>query len=171
MRATVVTGICLAGFALGCSWITDFAVSNRSESPIRITYSYSGTSSECPFERWERPAITSTAPMGWWRPRAEWTELSHDAYHLDPEGCSVSTSLQPGTAVRVAEGLNYTGHRSGRWGILADLRLTIASPSGEITLQGLELVRSFSKRSDVLYEYRYESPSFSEVERGAAQHV
>jgi hypothetical protein len=145
---------------LGCSWMTAFAVSNRSETPIEITYSYSGPFQTCPFVGSKPPAVASTETMGWWRPHAEWTELDRSQYRVDLQVCSIGITLPPNTAVRIARELNYTGHQSGRWGILADLSLTISAPSGEITLTGFELVRSFSKRSDALYEFSYQSPNF-----------
>jgi hypothetical protein len=138
---------------VGCSWYVDFAVSNRSEAPIEIAYAYVGES-DCPLSE-HVPAVSSTKPMGWWRPHAEWQDLGEGEYQFVEEGCSIAAMLQPDTAFLLL-----------RWPMvdataLEEFSLQIRSESGSITLAGLELSAHFSRRHRSLYELPYRSPEVS----------
>ncbi len=145
-----------------CSWITDFAVSNRSEVPIRVElHSPYDDPKTCRIWLQFSLALAPSTSLDGWRPRPEWTPLPLEEVHVDRERCSLALELPPATALRIARGTNYSGPESGRSGELADLELVLTTKSGKLAFAGLELVRAFEKRNRGLYELAYRAPDFA----------
>jgi len=162
-RILTVALVLITSVAVACSWLTAFAVSNRSDQPIAVVYQYRPNGQDfvaeseranqgCPLLSSSPPAVADAASIRWWRANPQWRELDSSEFAYDSTSCRIQLELQPGLSVRVAVGMNYTGPKSGRWGELSNLHLEIRSRKGAISYSGFELVRRFRKRSDVLYE-------------------
>ncbi len=157
----IIFSFIIAISIFGCSWITRFAVSNKSDDPITVIYSMAPYEHQktkeriCAIEKWFLPEITKD---NLWRfNTGNWNDLSNENYILNSEECSVELTLNPGESVRVATKGTYTGHE-GRYGKKSlDLTyLIIRTKDGEIVLKGWELLKRFKKVTDTLYVYSHE---------------
>lgn len=166
LRSAVVLVVAIACISLACSWLTAFAVSNRSDQPISVVYYYRPSGQVflatpeqkdqgCPLLVSSRPALAEAPSTSWWHSDPRWRDLSSSEFTFDQASCRIEVELEPGHALRVASGSNYTGLNSGRWGDLSGLHLEIRSRRGVVAYSGFELVRQFQKRSDSLYELPY----------------
>ena len=94
-----------------------------------------------------RPAVTATMNLSE-GPKA-WSELDVRAARAD--SAQLTLMLGPDSSLVVAQLGTYTGYED----VLADWfeirTLTVASPLGERSYKGREVLRAFEKRSDRLY--------------------
>lgn len=143
-----------------CSWVTTFAVLNNSKVPITISYrlpQYPNAPTTCPDDRsFMRPRL---------RPEAQIEELVNRGGPVAEYQCEVSTrtvtlQLLPGQAVSLFQSGTYTGYygesnRETQDTLEQSARLTLRSPTGEISYTGSTIARDFVKKSDPLYVLTY----------------
>jgi hypothetical protein len=155
----LLIALTIAGTLAGCSWMTRFAVTNDSDSSVRLVISAEVPTQGDP--RWrvcpiasERPLETTMESLGRWRD-VSWQKLPANKYRLDKTACQAEIDLRPGESVSITQALNYTGHRpeNGVPGQIASL--SIHGKDGEISRKGWEIVKHFQRLSDALYVYTY----------------
>ena len=155
----------VACVSVACSYVTVFAVCNRSDRVITVIYAYrpggqkfeAGSESriECPLPAAAPPALGDAPAIGWWRVEPPvFRELTPSEFTFDPTRCRIEVELQPGQALRLGGGFMYPA--TGDWGELANLELEIRSTQGAISYSEFELLHQFRRRSDSFYELQYD---------------
>ena len=147
-------------FLFSCSWITHFAVANRSDQTVGLTYAFkhgaAGTGCTRCFDI-ENFGGPETPAGGEFRDaETVWEALPADRFALSEDRCTVALTLEPGQIVKIGSMATYTGHKSGRQAHFRIARLTLQTDKGTITYSDFELVRQFKKKSDLLYVLAYE---------------
>ena len=155
----IALSLCLA--LLSCSWLTAFAVSNRSDSPIEVSYGLwdlnpaSQGKGACLLPKEDPPAVASTDEIHWWSARPTWRDLPPEAYSFSEERCEYRVRLEPKMALRVGRAGTYTGHDDyNRWRFPV-VCLYLKTANGELFYNGEELRQRFKKHNDSLYELVY----------------
>jgi len=150
--------ICLASLGLlstlisGCSWITDFVISNTSSADLFISYKVSGKS--CPEDNFTPvPARKTNTELK--NRDGEWKKLSPNEYSCDANTMVVKTTLPPNTALRVARIATYIGPEHYGNEDFKVLRLELNGTEGEIHLNGLKVLKAFKPESETLYVLSY----------------
>lgn len=143
----------------GCSWMTRFAVTNGTDSPIKLLIAAEKSKADgapgraCPIGDWA-PLEVTAAPLGRWG-EISWQKLPQERYTLDRQYCLAEIEIAPGESVSITGELTYPGHRRA-YGIPGQLAsLTIQSRDGEISSKGWEITKHFARLSDALYVYTY----------------
>lgn len=145
-------------FALsGCSWMTDFAVSNNSDAPIKILFTVEkrkppgAQDSVCEID--SRFKITAS-PLSRWS-RASWEPLPPERYTVDPQNCSAEIEIRSGESVVITYDHMYLEHRRNLGTPGRITSLTIQSKDGEISIKGWEITKYFEKLDNALFVYSY----------------
>ena len=152
--------ILLAHLLSGCSWITNFVITNKTTSVLKVTYQFSRMRTEtgsCFDENWRR--VPRVIPISGLRERgAKWRKLNPTEYSCDVKELTVKFQLEPNMAVSVGGEVNYLDLREG----LADTRhlgiesLALRGESGSITYEGVQVIRGFRRVDQDLYILEYE---------------
>lgn len=136
----------------GCSWITDFVILNTSSGELTVTYTVNGKS--CPDDNIIIiPATKTISDLK--KERGVWRKLSPSEYSCNPSTLAVTTTLPSQTALRIAGKGTYTGSENYRNEDFDVLRLELHGVEGTIRLNGLKVLKSFKRESDVLYVFSY----------------
>lgn len=113
-RAATLAAVVLAALScLSCSWVTDFAVVNTSESAVRVTYwlkegASCGSTSAVPVEtvaRVQRRSSIGSLTAADIELSETWRPVRTT---VDPSCRTVSLELEPGFAVRIAALNSYS---------------------------------------------------------------
>jgi len=126
----------LAVTLAACSFSTDFVVVNASEQTIEITYKVGETGVE-PLVATGKPATLAASQLS----SREWQELSPAQYAFDRDKREVTVSLNPGLALRVYQGGEWSERETGADFILKELN--IRGAQGEVILRGDQVYKSF----------------------------
>jgi hypothetical protein len=93
--------VALGALALtSCSWITDFAVVNRTSEPLQVTYL---------LQRTDVPPLARTKVESLRDSRIKWAPLDSTAFSVSSGGRRVRAVIEPGTALRIWAVVNYGG--------------------------------------------------------------
>lgn len=145
------TCVALIAMALaGCSWITDFAISNTTGSDLLVSYRArtcpDGNDVVIPARKTNSELRDSEQP---------WNVLAPAEYSCDSTRGVVETVLPPGMALRVAGKGTYLGPDNYGNEDFDVLRLELKGVEGEVNLQGLKALKAFERKSKVLYVLAY----------------
>lgn len=128
-------------FLSGCSYATELAVMNLSDQPVVVKYRFKEAGG--PFSP-ETPRIKSVAELD---DGGNWHELSGNQYELDSEVRTVTVTVAPKTALRVAV-VRGPGMPDD-----ADefpfAELVVRGASGTISLYGEQVRKGFAKQDSV----------------------
>lgn len=142
-----------------CSWLTDFVVMNGSDAPIELNYRFKLIKDKnglptCPgLKFFGGPEIPKNGEYK--GSKTYWVALSSERYQYSESECAVTLTLEPDQIIKIGSIPTYTGHKSGRGDFLGVEQLTLKTKDGLITYSGLELVRRFKKKADILYILEY----------------
>ena len=154
MRAAfllLLTAICLP--CAGCSYITDFVVVNGSAQSVQVKYRVKQFPGE--FGLPAKPATLLASQLDS-HGGQQWNNLSSDAYHVDAVSRTVSVSVVPGDALRIADMSNYASHDDA-WNAneFPIEEITIWGANGDLRLTGQQTRTTFTKVSLALYTLTY----------------
>ena len=148
-KLVVILPLSLIG---GCSWITDFVVLNTSTAELVVTYVVNGKS--CPDDNIIIvPATKTITELK--KGHGVWKKLTTTEYSCDPRMMAVTATLPPQLALRVARKGAYTGPEHYGNFDFDVLRLELNGIEGAISLDGVKVLKSFRRESDVLYVFSY----------------
>jgi hypothetical protein len=154
MRAAfllLLTALCF--LCTGCSYITDFVVVNGSTESVTVRYRIKQFPGE--FGLPVKPATLLASRLDS-HGGQQWNILSSDAYHVDAAGRTVSVSVGPGDALRIADVSNYGSH-DDTWNAneFPIDEITISGANGDLRLTGQQTRTTFAKVSLALYTLTY----------------
>jgi hypothetical protein len=138
-----------------CSYLTDFVVINSSGSAVELRYQIRSRSPG----QWSlpgRPAKMPASQLG--RGGNGWVqlELPADQYRIDEINRTVTLSLGPGDALRIATLHNYGGTEDDAERDYPIEQVTIVGAGGEMRFTGRQARLAFSVASDdSLYTLTY----------------
>jgi hypothetical protein len=132
-----------------CSFPIDFAVVNRSDSPIEVRFKVFGFSGE-PLERFELLAKMMVSQLG----DGEWQDLSASEYRVDRENRMVTAQVMPGEALRVAR-VPDSDMQDGEPMHFSIEEIAITGAHGEIRLQGEQARKAFVAETKKVHTLTY----------------
>lgn len=136
----------------GCSWITNFVISNTSSADLLIAYTVQGR--VCPDNNLiVVPARKANADLK--KDSVEWKELTANSYSCDADTLVVKTTLPSMTALRVAQIGTYIGQANYGNEDFQIRRLELKGSEGEIDLKGLKVLTAFKRENKALYVLIY----------------
>ena len=136
----------------GCSWITEFVILNTSSGDLTVTYTVNGKS--CPGGSFIIiPATKTITELK--KEQGVWKNMTPSEYSCNPSTMSVTTTLPPQAALRVAEQGNFRGLRNYEDENFDVLRLELKGTDGTVSLSGLKVLKSFTRESNALYVFSY----------------
>ncbi len=138
----------------GCSWITKFAISNKTDNDLAIsitvkTYNHAKTKEViCPIIKW--PKLELSNDNLWYFNTGHWVEFPRNRQVVDSLNCIIEFDLKSGESVVIANAGTYTGSQEGEE-VIDVLKLKIEQQDKSATYKGVELLESFEKVDDTLY--------------------
>jgi hypothetical protein len=154
-RASLLLLILLTLTQVACSYLTDFVIVNSSGSVVEVRYQIRAG----PQGQWSlpgRPAKIPASQLG--RGGNGWVqlELPADQYRIDDISRTVTLSLGPEEALRIATLHNYGGTEDDAERDYPIEQVTIVGAGGEMRFTGRQARLAFSVASDdTLYTLTY----------------
>src|SRR5438105_7609169 len=139
----------------GCSYLTDFVVVNASGQAVEIRYTIKKPLNPLsPTRIPVSPGVKQTSQL---QQQVAWRELTTSEYKFDVEARTVTVSLMPGQALRVAHYNLADGSSSDteRATLFFVEGLEVTGGNGEILLKGEQVYKSFLAESKTVYALRY----------------
>jgi len=144
--------VLLSALISGCSWITDFVISNTTSADLFISYKVSGKS--CPEDNFT-PVPAQKTNTEFKNQEGEWKKLTTNDYSCDANTMVVKTTLPPNMALRVARIATYIGPESYGNENFMVLRLELRGAEGEMHLNGQKVLKAFKPENKALYVFSY----------------
>lgn len=139
-KLSLLTLITLAVFLSSCSFSTDLAVINHSDRPVVVKYRFKEAGGFYP----ETPAIKSVAEID---AQGKWLDLSTQQYEVDSQVRTVTLTLAPRTAVRLAKVRGPGLPKDENEFPIAEL--VVRGEYGTISLYGHQVKTSFAEQESV----------------------
>lgn len=134
---------------LACSTLSSFAFHNGTSVPATVTYELRNPLRNPP-SSFETPALAEALGR-----RTEWRALSASEYQLSGDRRTVTVTVPPGEALRLAEVMNFEGHNLQGLDAFPVLKITVSegeTPSS-VTIEDARALLAFEKRSGGLYVF------------------
>ena len=137
---------------VGCSWVTTFAVANKSAAPIVVEYRISSAGNKTPpcpdGQAVEEPRVVAITDIG--NINGSKTVIE---YSCSPEQRLVTLTLAPSYAVSIFKSFMYSGESIREEDVIA---LSVSGERGTVSYTGNQLASNFKKHSDSLYILSYQ---------------
>lgn len=139
----------------GCSWMTNFIVTNSSDAPVNLSIAAETIKQQsgiitCPIDYWSY-LETNKVPAG---SSVSWQRLSQERYKLDQQSCSAHFEIFPGESVRISAELNYFESQHAKALLPGKInKLSIHTKDGEILITGIQIAKHFIMLDKSTYAY------------------